>query len=140
MYQPSGPADTFEMRAGDVLYIPRGGMHSARCLDEESLHLTISLSSLSMVTLLERELRHLANRNEALRRRVPWTFAGDPEETEAVRQTLRGWLRVFSEELDPARVINETREQLKRQETGPANLLSEAIAGLRGRAREGEMS
>jgi hypothetical protein len=70
-YLAIGKGEELTMRTGDVLYIPRGGMHSAASLAEESMHLTISLAPMTYFDLLTRALAHLAKEDEALRRRVP---------------------------------------------------------------------
>src|SRR5690606_7661104 len=42
-YHPGVNKQLVELHPGDILYIPRGGMHSAACRAGLSLHLTISL-------------------------------------------------------------------------------------------------
>jgi hypothetical protein len=70
-YLPIGGGEELIMRTGDVLYIPRGGMHSAASRAETSMHLTISLAPMTYADLLTRALVRLAKEDGALRRRVP---------------------------------------------------------------------
>jgi hypothetical protein len=44
----------FEMRSGDLLYIPRGIEHDARCSTDHSVHLTLGLYPVYAFQLLER--------------------------------------------------------------------------------------
>src|SRR5262245_5472083 len=88
-FRPMGTAAPLRLHAGDVLYIPRGVMHSARCTNEESMHLTVTLSPLTMLNVLEKELRRLAAQDIELRRRAAWSSTGGPEETKALRDDLR---------------------------------------------------
>lgn len=136
-YKPLGPGETHVVQVGDVLYVPRGGMHSARCMDTQSMHLTLSLAPLSMAALLEREIGRLAGEETALRRRVPWSGGGGPEETEAVRKALRQWLDVLTERIDPARVIAEERARLLEQNRQDPDTLSKMMASLVHEARKG---
>jgi ribosomal protein L16 Arg81 hydroxylase len=56
-----------ELRAGDVVYIPRGHLHQARTSHEKSLHLTISFGFYTWCDLLS----SLARKQPALRRALP---------------------------------------------------------------------
>ncbi len=136
-YKPIGPGETHTLQVGDVLYVPRGGMHSARCTDTESMHLTFSLAPLSMAALLEREIRRLAAGEAALRCRVPWSTGGGPEEAETVRQALRQWLDVLAERIDPAGMIAEERERLLQQAPQGSGAIRKMMASLTWEARKG---
>jgi hypothetical protein len=70
-YIPTDAGEELTLRTGDVLYIPRGFMHSAVSLAEESMHLTISLAPMTYADLLTGVLARRAKKHEALRRRVP---------------------------------------------------------------------
>jgi JmjC domain len=89
-YTPEGQGDCMLLSAGDVLYVPRGAMHSAACLDRASLHLTISLSALTVADLLAREVTRFAESNVELRRRALWAEQADTAElTAQVRSHFR---------------------------------------------------
>lgn len=70
-YRPIGPAEELMLRTGDVLYIPRGVMHSAASVGEESMHLTIGLAPVTYADMLAAALARLAKDDVAFRRRVP---------------------------------------------------------------------
>lgn len=68
------PADEYtsvELQPGDVLYLPRGTMHSAACVERESMHLTISLMPSTFFDLLSQVTARAAETDVELRRRVP---------------------------------------------------------------------
>jgi len=81
-FKPTSPPRDFELGRGDVLYLPRGVMHEAFCTDRESMHLTISLASLTFADLLRKAIASAAATDIELRRRVPWLATdgdGNPE-------------------------------------------------------------
>jgi hypothetical protein len=132
-FRPVGTATQLKLRAGDVLYIPRGVMHSARCTNEESMHLTITLSPLTMLNVLEKELRRLADQDVELRRRAAWSIAGGPDETKALRDELRRLAAGLADRLDPAPAIAEKREALQTGSAQHANVFDAAVAALKPR-------
>lgn len=123
-YKPLGSGKSLVMQLGDVLYLPRGVMHAARCTDEHSLHLTISLESLTYSDVLQSEVRRLAHDIPALRRRIPWSWDGKDEQlTEALRDQMRTLaLRI---EVGPA--LGATRRTLERSQDFAPGTLSQAL-------------
>jgi Cupin superfamily protein len=132
-FRPVGTATPLRLRAGDVLYIPRGVMHSARCTNEESMHLTVTLSPLTMLNVLEKELRRLAAQDVELRRRAAWSLTGSPEETEALRNELRRLAAGLAERIDPTAAIAEKRGLLQAKSAAGANVFDAAVAALKPR-------
>ena len=88
-FEPTSKPRELALDKGDVLYLPRGVMHSAHCTDRESMHLTISLASPTVGDLLRKALASAAAADVALRRRVPWGYADDEA---ALAQIARDWL------------------------------------------------
>ena len=76
-FRPIAPAKNFTLRAGDVLYVPRGEMHEAFCTERESMHLTISIAPLTFADLLARALKSAADSDVRFRRRVPWSVKAE---------------------------------------------------------------
>jgi ribosomal protein L16 Arg81 hydroxylase len=81
-FEPNSPPREFELNRGDVLYLPRGVMHSAYCTDRESMHLTISLAPLTVADLLREVISSAAEADIDLRRRVTWRAAGDDSDAQ----------------------------------------------------------
>ena len=88
-FVPSGPADDVTLDTGDVLYLPRGVMHRAFCTDRESMHLTISLTPLTVADLLAQAVRTMAAVDVDLRRRVAWSVDGSADDLEEVNRQIR---------------------------------------------------
>jgi ribosomal protein L16 Arg81 hydroxylase len=88
-FDPLSPPREFELGRGDVLYLPRGVMHEAFCTARESMHLTISLASLTYADLLRKAIATAAAGNIELRRRVPSFAANDERETERLVQQAK---------------------------------------------------
>jgi ribosomal protein L16 Arg81 hydroxylase len=75
-FEPESTPRDFELNRGDVLYVPRGVMHSAHCSDRESMHLTIGLAPLTVADLLHSLIAGAAAVDVDLRRRVPTSATG----------------------------------------------------------------
>jgi lysine-specific demethylase/histidyl-hydroxylase NO66 len=61
----------YDLRPGDVLYLPRGFIHEARARDSISVHLTLSVSAIRWASLLQSLVHVLARDHLELRRAVP---------------------------------------------------------------------
>jgi len=59
------------MEEGDILYIPKGHMHSAQTKSGMSVHVTFAVLSVSVVDLIGASLRKLARSEIELRKAVP---------------------------------------------------------------------
>ena len=70
-HRPGRLADRLTLRAGDVLYVPRGVMHAARAGADGSLHVTFSVPPLTWGALLRRALEHAEFTERHLRCAVP---------------------------------------------------------------------
>lgn len=82
------------LKAGQSLYIPGGFVHVGETADESSVHLSISLRTVSWGEALQSVLATAAAKREELREALPPTFSElDPEEV------CRERLAVLSEEL-----------------------------------------
>ena len=132
-FRPVGSPDAMTLSAGDVLYLPRGVMHEAFCTDRASMHLTISITPLTFVDLLARELQRAAAADVRFRRRVPWSFEGDaPDVSARMADTARECLQRLAAQIDVAATVAEERRTM--QADGPASRervgLSDAIGHL----------
>jgi hypothetical protein len=71
------PALEVTLRAGDVLWVPRGWVHSGRSVDDHSLHVTFGLNPDTPLWLLASALETMTGVEE-LRRELPWGVVHDP--------------------------------------------------------------
>ena len=118
--RPSVSGDESLLESGDVLYLPRGFIHSAEALGGVSVHLTIGIHSHTRHDLVQ-ALLELAADDPRLRRSLPLGIdvgAADQLETEAestidalVEQfgrsrpptSHRSWSDAIAEAVDPLR-------------------------------------
>jgi hypothetical protein len=75
VYPPEGPAVEIDLQSGDLLYVPRGMLHAARCREEDSIHITLGLLPVYAFQLF-RDLEALACGMENFQRPMPPRFAG----------------------------------------------------------------
>ena len=103
---PTEPPRDFELNRGDVLYLPRGVMHEAFCTDRESMHLTISLASLTIADLIRKAIASAAASDIELRRRVPWIAANEAGETERLAREAKDRLVRLASDTDLSQLLD----------------------------------
>lgn len=79
------PVEEFELRAGDLLYLPRGTLHSGAANRTASLHVTIGLHPVLWVDEIRNALGRLAHDDVRFRRSLPVGFARDGSCSPGVR-------------------------------------------------------
>lgn len=70
---------------GDALYLPRGWVHSARALDDTSIHLTVGVSAVTGVDVARAVVDALAD-HEAFRASLP--MGGHPDDPDEIIATV----------------------------------------------------
>lgn len=115
-YRPSSEPANFSLRAGDVLYLPRGVMHQAYCGEQPSLHLTVSIAPTTLFDLLSQEVRRFAVENIDLRKRAHWSLNSLENDAPRVDHSLRELLVVLADRLDAKSLLAAERQSL---EPGP---------------------
>ncbi len=130
-YKPSGDFETVVLEVGDVLYLPRGTMHDARCTDLESMHLTISVAPLTMAELIGRDLLRAARDDVGLRQRIPWSVTASDDELRALEQQIRHQAHRIADRIDVVGVLRSHQRRLQAS-SGPAaeGQLQRVIAAL----------
>lgn len=68
------PKREFELRAGDLLYIPRGHVHEAKTADSASVHVTVGVRCFQWSDLLSEVLSLATQHDVELRRSLPVGF------------------------------------------------------------------
>jgi len=130
LYLPSPEFEALTLKAGDVLYLPRGVMHQARCNDQASLHLTISLAPLTPAEVLTREIKRLIEEDVELRKRIDWSIGSDAGHVSQLNATLRKLLLGLADRLDLAGLLAAEELRLQRPPVSEAGELQAAIASL----------
>lgn len=100
-HQPGEVSQEFVLEAGDLLYIPRGLMHSADSLDEMSLHVTTGLMAFTWAGLLLELVSRAALEQRDLRENLPLGFARANFSEERLREVFAAKLKTLSEAVDP---------------------------------------
>jgi ribosomal protein L16 Arg81 hydroxylase len=130
-YAPE-PMMTVHLRAGDVLYMPRGVVHEALTGTEESLHLTVGVNVLTWKTLLEDVLQLAAESDVAFRRALPVGFARRDDALSALRSGLEALLA----KLSSTPRAEEAVERLAQRYLGQVQPLPDGDLRQLGEARE----
>jgi hypothetical protein len=109
------PAREFELRAGDLLYIPRGHVHEARTAGAASVHVTIGVRCFQWSDLLS-ELLNLATWHDVeLRRSLPVGFMDDDAAQATLLAELPRLLSSFAESAHGEAGIGRLRQRLIRR-------------------------
>jgi Cupin superfamily protein len=133
-FKPLSVPDPITLSAGDVLYMPRGVMHQAFCIERESMHLTISLMPLTISDLISRELQRVGADHIQFRQRVPWSVEEDAgNANEQIVQLVKSCLSELSESLDVETLLGTERQALAARTVkgDGANELTHALTALR---------
>lgn len=89
VYDPGKTTDSFTLRAGDALYIPRGQMHEAAGgATGPSLHVTIGILAKTWTDLILEAVAGLALRDDEFRKSLPIGFARPDADLGAMRATF----------------------------------------------------
>lgn len=90
------PRSELTLKAGDVLYIPRGVVHEAVSLESSSLHLTVGLHVTRWLDLAQEALAHAAREDSRLREALPPGFLEPGTPATAMKVRLRDLLASLS--------------------------------------------
>ncbi|MDH6113653.1 hypothetical protein P3T36_007920 [Kitasatospora sp. MAP12-15] len=117
-FENSEPDCEVTLRAGQVLFIPRGWVHAGQSLEEDhSLHITFGVQLLTVHWALRR-LLDLGEDNEELREALPPNLGGQDflSLTGQLRDTLGNWLMRLPEESPALRLRSAQRLSVLNQE------------------------
>ncbi|OBH54543.1 cupin domain-containing protein [Mycobacterium sp. E2479] len=105
--EPTASTDV-RMQPGDVLYLPRGQVHSAETHSEPSVHLTIGLHAPTVLTLLTHALYALSLRDPRVHDRLPPRHLDDA----AARAGLDDFVRDTLRAVEDPQILTESLEAL----------------------------
>ena len=97
--EPGEVEQEFILRQGELLYIPRGVMHSAESIDSVSLHVTIGIIAYSWSDFFTDCVHELAENEPQWRQNLPLGFGYKPtpdgfvQLTELIREKLNAFTR-----------------------------------------------
>lgn len=121
------------LQPGDVLYLPRGQVHSAETRSEPSVHLTIGLHAPTVLTLLTHQLHALSLRDPRMHARLSPRHLDDATARAGLGELVRDGLRSLE---DPA-ILTESLDTLadvlvRRGRCPPVGRVSDTV-GIDGR-------
>ena len=127
-YAPSGPLFELDLVPGDLLYLPRGFVHTTTTSGRSSVHVTLGITVYTWVELLT-EWAQSSKQNRSFRRALPPGFA----EVQALRQSIGDRLRQMIAELE----INNGLRQIPGELLAPSPIPARwPASGLFCRCRE----
>lgn len=91
---------SFHLKAGDILYIPRGWMHDARSLDSNSLHITCGVLTYSWADFITDAIGAVCMAEPSLRKAIPPGFANNDFDMSEMEEMFKGHLATISEKSD----------------------------------------
>lgn len=101
------------MRAGDILYMPRGVPHEAYTTDKSSMHITVGIQSVQWIDFITKSLLNLSQKHIELRKALPIGFLNSDNEN----------LLSTDEELDFINILQQVFQ--KENIGGSLNILGE---------------
>lgn len=103
-YRPGKLIATLDLQAGDLLYLPRGYVHSTVTSEEYSAHITIGVSVYTWYDLLRDHVQSAAE-DPRLRSALPAGFAQQPEARAALRKGLLSAISECGLKVDADRLL-----------------------------------
>lgn len=128
---PGAPVQEFDLRAGDLMYMPRGTVHDANSNDEASLHITLGVLPVLWSTVLKDALDQVIESDPRYRGSLPPGFALDADLLDRAAGTLAGLLTSVASEVRPHDIVERaaSRALVGRQPVLDGHLLD--LEGLR---------
>lgn len=99
------PDDEFDLRAGDLLYLPRGTVHWATANEHTSVHITIGVHPVLYSQLVERAVKELFAEDVRFRRALPIGFATDPDARPPAEDLLGELVELLRNRLSPRDMV-----------------------------------
>lgn len=106
------PTQEFELCPGDLLYLPRGTIHSATTNETASLHITMGISSMLLADSLQDAIAQILREDVRFRRALPLGFARDPGARDRTEAAFGELLSALSRALSPADITSDAVTQL----------------------------
>lgn len=128
---PGAPVREFDLKAGDLMYMPRGTVHDATSNDEASLHITLGVLPVLWSTVLKDALDRAIESDPRYRGSLPPGFALDDELRGQAVDTLAGMLASVADAVQPHDIVERaaSRALVGRQPVLDGHLLD--LEGLR---------
>jgi ribosomal protein L16 Arg81 hydroxylase len=102
---PGELIDEFDLRPGDLLYMPRGTVHEATSNDRTSLHMTIGIQPVLWADVVRRTVDRLVQADERFREALPAGFSHDDGARSRATQRAADLLAVLHKSMSPDTIV-----------------------------------
>jgi|SRR6185369_6107017 len=102
---------TCTLKAGDLLYIPRGFLHSGRSCDDTSLHATVGVKAYRWADVLLEAVSDLCLNDPAFRHALPVDFGRGSFDMDAARKTFDDLLQRVRDKTELAPALTRLADQ-----------------------------
>lgn len=111
---PPGPVkSTAELRAGDLLYLPKGTPHDATANESASLHLTIGVHPVTWASVAREALNEIISRDARYREALPMGFAADQAVATSSYRHLADLMTDLAGQLPDTGVVEAAAQQVR---------------------------
>jgi hypothetical protein len=118
------------LRAGDLLYLPRGYVHEAWCDSEPSAHLSLGVHALTWTDAAAVALGRRANEDDRLRRALPIGFARAEKGTDGAKESNDTKETNDTNETNDAKETRGTKEANGAADTSAADIFRSVLEEL----------
>jgi ribosomal protein L16 Arg81 hydroxylase len=105
-----GEINTFTVKQGDLIYIPRGFVHAAECGEDVSLHITLGVHAAFFEEILYAAIKKMVQLDPRLRVSLPIGFMQDRQEG-VVKRAMTAFLATADEGF-LSTVVDQYRDEL----------------------------
>jgi hypothetical protein len=108
---PGQPSEEFDLHPGDLLYVPRGLVHSAVSDESASLHLTVGINTITWASAVLHAVESIIERDARFRESLPMGFAREEGLREQAEAQLARLLTDLGGQAEPASTIQQAVEE-----------------------------
>jgi ribosomal protein L16 Arg81 hydroxylase len=111
IHQQGPPTMEFELKPGDLAYIPRGVVHDARSSEDLSLHITLGILCYRWADLLLELVADASVKDPAFRKALPPGFAREGFDARYANETLQNLLQRLATRSDSDSILSRFSDQ-----------------------------
>jgi ribosomal protein L16 Arg81 hydroxylase len=112
--EPGRVVDEFDLQRGDLLYLPRGCVHTASSNSNASLHLTVGIHPISWAMVMNGILQTAMKNDRRFRESLPLGFEREETARQSATARLRELLACLVDQVDAAAAIDDAAEAARR--------------------------
>ncbi|MFE4356067.1 cupin domain-containing protein [Kitasatospora sp. NPDC056800] len=105
---PDGPVEELELRPGDLLYLPRGTIHSATSNETASAHVTIGVHPVIWSEMMADAVRQVFEDDVRFREGLPLAFAAGDELPQQAEKRFAELVDVLHERLSAKAMVDNS--------------------------------